>query len=165
VGEFFHPIILWISIQPRSLSVKDGTKVARSCQEILVQSSIINVDVKIRKSLVTLLESPKLLMPTFSSDPTIDVHNPLTPTLGLLISGKLTPWTEGTDGFFIPEGGGSKRLAGNELAEVKEAMEALNIFYGDVSINHVLPILYEDQHLKRTKITIVGQSRTTRGSL
>jgi hypothetical protein len=202
-------------VQPDSLSVEDGTKVARSCQEILAQSGIINVDVEIRNSLVTPLDGPKLLVPTFSSDPTVDVRNPLTPTLGLPISGKLTPWAEGTGGFFIAEGGGSKRLflvtarhvvfkpnrndnkifehkspsaphrevillgdaafkkflesiqveiggkalmipylekriakvkdgagdavekerkkAGDELAEVKEAMEALNTFYGDVS--------------------------------
>lgn len=70
-------------MQPESLSVEDGTKVARSCQEIFLQSGIIDIDIEIRESLVTLLEGPKLLMPTFSSDPTVDVRNPLTPTFGL----------------------------------------------------------------------------------
>src|ERR1700683_122483 len=97
-------------MQPKSLSVEDNTKVARSCQEILIQSGIINVNVEIHKSLVTLLEGPKLLVPTFSSDPTVDIHNHLTPTLGLPISDKLTPWAEGTGSFFIAKGGGSKRL-------------------------------------------------------
>ena len=110
VEESFRPVILWIGVQPESLSVEDGTKVARSCQDILVQSGIIDVDVEICQSLVTFLEGPKLLAPTFSSDPTVDVRNPLTPTLGLPISGKLTPWAEGTGGFFIAEGGSSKRL-------------------------------------------------------
>jgi hypothetical protein len=51
---------------------------------ILIQSGIINVDIEIHKSLVTLLECPKLLVLT-SSDPTVDVHNPLTLMLGLPI--------------------------------------------------------------------------------
>ncbi|KAL5480626.1 hypothetical protein ACEPAI_1897 [Sanghuangporus weigelae] len=221
VGESFRPVILWIGVQPESLSVEDGTKVARSSQEILVQFGIVDVDVEIRESLVTPLDGPKLLVPTFSSDPTVDVRTPLTHTLGLPISGKLTPWIEGTGGFFIAEGGGSKRIflvtarhvvfkpnrndnktfehnspsaprrevillsdaafkkflesiqveigekalmipylerridkvqdvagdaaererrkAGDELAEVKEAMEALNIFYEDVSTRWASP--------------------------
>jgi len=65
VGEFFRPVIVWIGVKPESLSVEDGTKVARSCQEILIQSDIINVDAEILKSLVTLLEGPKLLVPAF----------------------------------------------------------------------------------------------------
>jgi hypothetical protein len=112
VEESFRPVILWIGVQPKSLSIADGTQVAHSCQEILVHSGITDVDVEIRESTVTLLGGPKLLMPsTFSSDPTVvDVRIPLTSTLGLPISGKLTPWAEGTGGFFIAEGGGSKRL-------------------------------------------------------
>jgi len=59
---------------------------------------------------VTFLEGPKLLRPTRFYHPTENVRKPLTPTLGLPISGKLTPWAEGTGGFFIAEGGDSKRL-------------------------------------------------------
>lgn len=59
---------------------------------------------------MTPLQGLKLLAPSFSSDPTVDVRNPLTPTLGLPIAGHLTSWAEGTGGFFIAEGGGSKRL-------------------------------------------------------
>ena len=57
---------------------------------------------------MTPLQGPKLLASTFSSNPTVDVHNALTPTLGLPISGKLTSWAEGTGGFLIAEGGDSK---------------------------------------------------------
>lgn len=59
---------------------------------------------------MTFLAGPKLLVSTFSSDPTAGIRNPLTPTLGLPLSGKPSPWLEGTGGFFIAEGGGSKRL-------------------------------------------------------
>ncbi|RPA95784.1 hypothetical protein L873DRAFT_1845759 [Choiromyces venosus 120613-1] len=204
VEESFRPVILWIGVQLESLSIEDGTKVARSCQEILVQSGIINVDVEIRESLVTPLEGPKLLVPTFSSDPTVDARNPLTPTLGLPISGKLAPCSEGTGGFFyrrrrrqddnktfehkspsaprheviLPGNAAFRKFlesiqveirgkalmipylerriakvkdvagdaaekerkkAGDALAEVKEAMGALNTFYGDVSTRWASP--------------------------
>ncbi|RPA99861.1 hypothetical protein L873DRAFT_1682426 [Choiromyces venosus 120613-1] len=221
VEESFRPVILWIGVQPESLSVEDGTKVACSCKEILIQSGINNVDVEIRESLVTSLEGLKLLAPAFTFDPTVDIRNPLTSTLGLPISSKLTPSSEGTGGFFIAEGGSSKRLflitarhvvfkpnrddnstfeqkspsaprrevillgdaafrkflesiqvaigdkalmiqyleryiakvkdvagdvaekectnAGDELAKVKEAMDTLNTFYGDVSTRWASP--------------------------
>ena len=58
VEESFHPVILWIGVQPQSLSFKDGTEVARSCKEILVRSGITDVDVEIRKSSVTFLSPP-----------------------------------------------------------------------------------------------------------
>lgn len=111
MGKSFHPVILWIGVQPESLSVKDGNGVAHSCHEVLVQSGIIDMDhVEIWQSLLTQLQGPKLLAPSFSSDPAVDVRRPLTPTLGLPISGKLTSWAEGTGGFFVAEGGGSERL-------------------------------------------------------
>lgn len=46
VEELFRPVILWIGVQPQSLSVDNGTKVARSCQEILIQFGITDVDVR-----------------------------------------------------------------------------------------------------------------------
>ena len=110
VGESFHPVILWIGVRLKSLSGEDGTKVACSCKEILVRFGIVDVDVEIRVSSVTFLGGPKLLATVRSSNPTVDIRKPLTPTLGLPISGKLTPWAEGTGGFFVAEGGGSKRV-------------------------------------------------------
>jgi len=48
VGESFRPVILWIGVLPESLSAEDGTHLARSCQEVLVQLGIIDVDVETR---------------------------------------------------------------------------------------------------------------------
>jgi hypothetical protein len=75
-----------------------------------VQSGIVDVDIEIRESFLTFLEGPKLLVPTLSSDPTVDVRNPLAPSLGLLISGKPRVVLRVLAAFFIAEGGGSKRL-------------------------------------------------------
>ncbi|KDQ61352.1 hypothetical protein JAAARDRAFT_30774 [Jaapia argillacea MUCL 33604] len=110
VEELARPVIVWIGVQRKSLSFQDGTEVARSCQGILLQSGITDVDVEIRESIVTTLRGPKLLAPVSSSDPTADARNPFTSTLGLPTSGKSTPSAEGTGGFFIAEGGGSKRI-------------------------------------------------------
>jgi len=108
--ESFHPVILWIGVLPESLSVSKGTTVAHMCKDIVTQSGIKNVDVEIRESLVTPLAGPKLLVPTFSSDPTVDVRTPLTPTLGFPISSKGAKYPEGTGGLFVAEGGTSKKL-------------------------------------------------------
>ncbi|KAG0129059.1 hypothetical protein HOY82DRAFT_418656 [Tuber indicum] len=51
--EPFRPVILWIGVQPKSLSFENGTKVALSCKEILVDHGITDVDVEIRESIVT----------------------------------------------------------------------------------------------------------------
>ncbi|KAF8914349.1 hypothetical protein CPB84DRAFT_1742125 [Gymnopilus junonius] len=52
--------------QPKSHSIEDGTKVARSCLEIFIQSGIINVNFEIRESVITLLGGPEQLVPTFT---------------------------------------------------------------------------------------------------
>lgn len=62
VEESLHPVILWIGIQPETLSVEDGTELACSCWEIIIQCGIIDVDVEIRESLVNTLDGSKLLI-------------------------------------------------------------------------------------------------------
>jgi len=109
-GESFPPLILWIGVEPDSLSLEDGATVAYSCHQILVESRITDVDVEIRESSVTPLVGPKLLAPTLSSNATAEIRNPLTPMLGLPISCKNTDYIEGTGGVFLAEGGESRRL-------------------------------------------------------
>jgi hypothetical protein len=109
-GESFAPVVLWIGVRPASLSGYDGLDVASKCRELLVEHDITNVDVEIRESDVTRWAGPKLLTPTYSSDHTVNVREPLTTTLGLPICAQSTPWAEGTAGFFIAEGGNNKRL-------------------------------------------------------
>ncbi len=103
------PVILWIGVMPTSLSDNDGVDVAFRCRELLVEFGITDVDVEIRESVVTRLAGPKLLMSTYSSD-TVSAREPLTTTLGVPICAQSTPWAEGTGGFFITEGGNSKKL-------------------------------------------------------
>lgn len=104
--ESSAPIILWIGVVPTSLSADDGIAVASKCQELLHQYDIVDIEVEIRESIVTRSTSPKLLVPTSRFDPTAEVREPLTTTLGLPIYAQLG----GTGGFFITEGGDTKRL-------------------------------------------------------
>ncbi|KAJ7226228.1 hypothetical protein C8J57DRAFT_1093524, partial [Mycena rebaudengoi] len=109
-GESSAPVILWIGVMPASLAGNDGIAVASSCRQLLVENHLTDVDVEICESVVTRSAGPKLLTSVYSSDPTVDVHEPLTSALGLPICGQSAPWAEGTGGFFITEGGNTERL-------------------------------------------------------
>ena len=109
--ESFAPVILWIGMMLRSLSGDDGAVVASKCREILGEYDIADVDVEIRESIVTRSAGLKFLPPTYLlSDHTLDVREPLTTALGLPICAQRTTWAEGTRGFFISEGGNTKRV-------------------------------------------------------
>ncbi|RPD77930.1 hypothetical protein L226DRAFT_551669 [Lentinus tigrinus ALCF2SS1-7] len=106
------PIVLWIGVQPVSLSREDGRAVAVACKDILVKEfEITDVEVEIRESVVTRAAGPKLLSPPeFYSDPIANVKDPFTTALGLPIAAENSPYVEGTGGFYLAEGGDSKRV-------------------------------------------------------
>jgi hypothetical protein len=79
VAESSAGVILWIGVMPESLSGGDGIDVARKCRDLLEKDGVADVNVEIRESVVT--RSVKLLEPTFSSDPTVDLRNLLLPRL------------------------------------------------------------------------------------
>ena len=110
VGEPSPPVILWIGVLPASLSPVDGLNVALQCKELLEKNDIIDVDVELRESIVTRSVGSRFLDPVLSSNPTAEVRRPLTATLGLSISTQSTSWAEGTGGFYMAEGGDSKRV-------------------------------------------------------
>ncbi|KAH7906810.1 hypothetical protein BJ138DRAFT_1117251 [Hygrophoropsis aurantiaca] len=100
------PVTLWIGVRPASLEGEEGVVVAAKCRALLVEADIVDVEVEICESVVTRSAGPgsRLLSPVYSSDPTADAREPLTPTLGLPICAQATA-NEGTGGFFIVEGG------------------------------------------------------------
>ncbi|KAK7447031.1 hypothetical protein VKT23_014244 [Stygiomarasmius scandens] len=111
--ESFAPVVLWIGVIPASLSGDDGVVVAFKCQGLLREYDITDVEVEIRESVVTRLAGPRLLTSTLSFDPTADLRDPLTTTLGLPISvhsSQTTPQPEGTGGLFITESGKPNKL-------------------------------------------------------
>ncbi|KAK0497408.1 hypothetical protein EDD18DRAFT_1384333 [Armillaria luteobubalina] len=94
-----------------------------SMQGVLLDHSIDDVEVEIRESKVIHAAGPKLLEPTFDSDPTVDVCEPFTATLGISICAQLVSWAEGTGGFFLDEGEDGKRLL---LVTVRHVVFPLN---------------------------------------
>ncbi|CUS06751.1 unnamed protein product [Tuber aestivum] len=103
VGEFLPPVIIWIGVQPGTLSREDGHAVAIQCKGLLLEHQILDVEVEIRESVVTQYSSPKLLKPARPCDPTADLWEPLTSTLGLSICATRTLWAEGTGGFYLTD--------------------------------------------------------------
>ncbi|KAF8917443.1 hypothetical protein CPB85DRAFT_199393 [Mucidula mucida] len=99
--ESSAPVVLWLGVKPRSLSPEDGVVVVAQCKELLAAYVILDVDVEIRESDVFTLAGSSLLAPGFDEDPTAEVREPLTATVGTPICAKPSPWAEGTGGFFI----------------------------------------------------------------
>ena len=113
VGNPCPPVILWIGVLPESLNPVDGLNVALQCKELLEKNDILGVDVEIRESFVTRSAGPRFLDPVtraFDSNPTVELRRPLTATPGLGICAQSTSWAEGTGGFYMAEGGDSKRI-------------------------------------------------------
>ncbi|KAH9047194.1 hypothetical protein EDB84DRAFT_524333 [Lactarius hengduanensis] len=109
-------VVLWIGVKPDSLSYKVGIDVALQCKGLLLDYGINDVEVEIRQSeIICSATGPQLLQPAFDHfhlkpSVTAEAREPLTPSLGITICSRSTPGTEGTGGFFLSEGSGSKRL-------------------------------------------------------
>ncbi|EJD02803.1 uncharacterized protein FOMMEDRAFT_156149 [Fomitiporia mediterranea MF3/22] len=147
--ESSSTVVLWIGIKPATLSGYDGLDVASKCRNLLEEYDITDVEVEIRESVVTRSLGPKLLLtsdfPYF--DPTADVRDPLTTTLGLPISSQSTPWAEGTGGFFIAEGD-NKRLL---LVTARHV-----VFPPDKSKNKLFE--HKDDSQPRHNVTLFGDA-------
>jgi hypothetical protein len=76
-------VAIWIGVMPDSLSYEVGIDAAFDCKRLLLDNGINDVEVEIRQSEVTRSAGPQLFQPTYNVDPTVDVREPLTPTLGI----------------------------------------------------------------------------------
>ncbi|KAF9505952.1 hypothetical protein BS47DRAFT_1367685 [Hydnum rufescens UP504] len=104
------PVVLWVGVTPKSLSSEDAHTAAQSCLDLLKKFEITDVEVEFRESIYTQSAGPSLLKPVSNLDLTVDVCDPLTPALGLSITTQATPHAEGTGGFYLTEGGNSKKV-------------------------------------------------------
>ncbi|KAF8472265.1 hypothetical protein DFH94DRAFT_767632 [Russula ochroleuca] len=104
-------VVLWIGAKPDSVSYPVAIDAVFACRGLLLDHGIVDVDVEMRESEVTRYAGPPLLRPAFNTDPKVDVCMPFTDALSIPICAELTPWAEGTSGFFLEEeGGDGKRL-------------------------------------------------------
>ncbi|TFY78236.1 hypothetical protein EWM64_g5778 [Hericium alpestre] len=90
--ESSAPVILWVGVKPASLSGERGVNVASNSRHLLERYNLL------------------LSQAGHSPDLNVNFREPLTPTLGIPICARPTPWAEGTGGIFIGEGGNNKRL-------------------------------------------------------
>ena len=116
------PTVLWIGVMPQSLSGKDAHAAAVGCLELLESYKITDVEVEFRESIFARSARPKLLESggelnmmvdrsgPISSNPIDSVRVPLTPSLGLQIAARATPYVEGTGGLYISEGSNSDKV-------------------------------------------------------
>ncbi|KAI0277793.1 hypothetical protein BGY98DRAFT_977540, partial [Russula aff. rugulosa BPL654] len=99
VGEDAAPVIIWVGVEPGSLSHADGVDVAVGLRCILLANAIEDVHVEIRESVVT--ASAKMYEPVPSSDPTVQVREPFSTALGITICAEDTPHIQGTATLFF----------------------------------------------------------------
>ena len=110
IDEPSRNVVLWIGTRPGSLSFDVGADVALKCKNILLEYALHDVEVEIRESEIIRSACLPFLQPVYEVDPTIDVREPLTTSLGITICARSTPWVEGTGGFFIDKGDDSGGL-------------------------------------------------------
>jgi hypothetical protein len=86
------------------------TPKARPCAARSLEYAITDVEIAFREFIYTRYAGPRLLDHVSSVEPTVDVHVPFTPALGLQISPKAFPYFEGTGCIYLREGGESDRV-------------------------------------------------------
>lgn len=104
------PVVLWIGVLPDSLLGEDAFNTANSLLDLLKSHDIDDVDVEYRESVYRRSSGAELYAPVEKVDPTKEVIDPLTTSLGLPIANARTPHIQGTLGFYFAEGGESKDI-------------------------------------------------------
>ncbi|KAK0491980.1 hypothetical protein EDD18DRAFT_1311037 [Armillaria luteobubalina] len=123
------PVTIWIGVFPESTSATAAHDAAQDVLALLRHYQITDVDVDFRESFYTREAGPQLLGPVGDLDPLVDVVSPLTPALGLSISTKARPHTQGTMALYLAKGGGSDKLLGLSCRHVLIGSKEANIDY------------------------------------
>ena len=99
VDEETPPLIIWVGVNPGSLTPEDGVKVAIQCKGMLDEYSFHDIHIEIRESQFTL--AAKLYRPVVNSNPTAKAREAFSTSLGIPISSEATPDIGGTAAFFF----------------------------------------------------------------
>ena len=96
---------------PQSLSSEDAHTAAVSCKKLLESYKITDVEVEFRESVFARSAGPKFLKHVYNSGTAAaSLRGSLTPTLGLQIAARDTPYAEGTGALYISEGRNSDEI-------------------------------------------------------
>ncbi|THH10642.1 hypothetical protein EW146_g8312 [Bondarzewia mesenterica] len=123
------PVTIWIGVFPESTTATAAHYAAQSVLALLQKYQITDVDVDFRESIHTREVGPRLLKPVNDLNPLVDVVSPLTPALGLRISTRARPNSQGTMAIYLAEGGSSDRLLGLSCRHVLIGSQEGNLDY------------------------------------
>jgi hypothetical protein len=98
-GQSSPPAVIFVGVNPGSLSPELGIEVAVHCRSILVQNGIDDLHVEIRESKFT--RAAMMYKPAISANPAAVVREPFSSSLGLPICNAKTTDFEGTGGIFF----------------------------------------------------------------
>lgn len=110
VGESSTTAIVWIGVEIGALSFEEGSLVVIRCCTLIDTYDIPDYHVEIRESRIMEQAANRFLDPVPLSHPTFAARDPYTATLGIPISAKNRPWSEGTAGFYLSAGGDDKNI-------------------------------------------------------
>jgi hypothetical protein len=108
------PVTIWIGVFLEITSATAAHDAAQEILTLLAKHQITDVDVDFRGSIYTHEVGPELVPPVDDLDPLLEVVSPITPALGLHISTRAKPSSQGTMAVYLAEGGKGKsnRLLG-----------------------------------------------------
>ncbi|KAJ3912719.1 hypothetical protein F5877DRAFT_53614 [Lentinula edodes] len=123
------PVTIWVGVFPGSVTATAAHDVAQILLDLLKVYQITDVDIDFRESFYMSKSGPQLLKPVRFRDPVVDVVSPLTPSLGLHISTRARPNTEGTMALYLAKGDGSNDLLGLSCRHVLIGRKEANVDY------------------------------------
>ncbi|KAH9947232.1 hypothetical protein B0H21DRAFT_821995 [Amylocystis lapponica] len=100
-GQPSPPAVIFVGVNPGSLSPELGVEVAVNCRFILVENGIDDVHVEIRESRLT--RAAMMYKPAISAKPAAIIREPFSTSLGLPICNAKTTNLEGTGGIFFTD--------------------------------------------------------------
>ncbi|KAI2613251.1 hypothetical protein GGR54DRAFT_643047 [Hypoxylon sp. NC1633] len=121
------PVTIWIGVFPDYTRPSLAYKAAQDVLALLNRHKITDVEVEFRASLYTHESGPRLLSPVSDFNPLVDAVSPLTPALGLGISTKASPTTQGTMALYLNGGDGKNSLLGLTCRHVLMSCKEGNI--------------------------------------
>ncbi|TFY58856.1 hypothetical protein EVG20_g7999 [Dentipellis fragilis] len=109
-GESSNLAVVWIGVEPGTLSFEEGSTAAHQCRMFVDRYKIPDYHVEIRESRVVRQAGNRFLDPVPSSDATFAARGPFTALLGIPLSAKRSLSKGGTGGFFLSAGGDDKNI-------------------------------------------------------
>ncbi|KAK6362023.1 hypothetical protein TWF730_005726 [Orbilia blumenaviensis] len=105
------PAIVWIGVEPGTLSYREAAITASKCQEVIDTNGISDCFVEMRSSVVTGSGGGVRFIDLFQElDQLREEKEPFTATLGFPICAKKTLDAVGSGGFFLTAGGEDKNI-------------------------------------------------------